>query len=688
MPYLSKNRAVAGIMIGLLATVLVSAIAIPDLLKSWHLEAADKLYTLDEPSDEIIIIAIDETTTQNPPAGLGRYAQWSRDNYSDLLEVIAREEPKVVAFDVIFNHFTQNLPFEKIRLFKNTTDDLSAKEQLTAYEKFLAENSSTLNNVTDTRLAEQFAKINNLILAFSAHPDSTIFPLPKFAENATLAHFNAELDEDGVLRKGQPSLEVDGEEFPNIAKAVAEKYLGEAPEIPMENGKMNINYFADPFGYKMIPFVDVMRENFEPGMLKNKIVLVGVTNFKEIPDEAITPRSNKIPMPGIETWANQIQTILDQKFLSNQNIFSQILTIAAITTTLAIIFNYLGIILSLVALFVAIGLYIFAAHFFYRQGLIINMVYPFLAIILTYIASWIYRYFVADKKKREIKSAFGHYVSNELVEQISANPDMVKLGGENKEVTVLFSDIKDSTTISEKTDTALWVAQINEYFTVMENVIKTAGGTLDKYEGDAIMCFWNAPISQPDHASRAYAAAIKMQSELGTLNQKWLAEGKTPLTVRIGINTGNVIVGNFGSANRFDYTVMGDTANTASRLESSANKFYGTTTMIAGLKPEIAAAFLIREIDTVLLPGKKDPVTLYELIALAQTATQQEKALVAAYAQALGNYKTGNFPAAAELFKNLSADKPSQIMADRCEKLSRGEIVEGLENGVFRVVGK
>ena len=359
-----------------------------------------------------------------------------------------------------------------------------------------------------------------------------------------------------------------------------------------------------------------MNDKFENGLFDDKIVLVGPTSSKEIHDEHLTPRSNTTPMPGIEFRANEIQTILQQKFLANQSTFSQILTILAIALVLTIILNYVGIVLSIIITITAIFAYFFSAHFFFKKGLILNMVYPFAAIILSYLASWVYKYFITDKKKREIKSAFSHYVSDKLVDEIAKNPDLVKLGGEKRVVTVFFSDIKDSTSISEQTDITSWVAQINEYFTVMEKVIKEFSGTVDKYEGDAIMCFWNAPIEQKDHIALAYRTALKMRETLKALNQKWQAEGRPTLEIRIGINTGEAIVGNFGSHDRFDYTVMGDTVNTASRIEKS-NKEYNTHILVAGFETQLSQEeFDLKEIDEVVLRGKKKSTKIYELKGL------------------------------------------------------------------------
>ena len=247
----------------------------------------------------------------------------------------------------------------------------------------------------------------------------------------------------------------------------------------------------------------------------------------------------------------------------------------------------------------------------------------------------------------------------------------------------------------------------------MENVLKKSGGTLDKYEGDAIMGFWNAPISQTDHVLRAYATAIGMQRALAQLHKKWQQEGKPLIEFRIGINTGEALVGNFGSASRFDYTVMGDTVNTASRLESAANKTYGTTIIVAGFENATARAavaastaddasaaqlssFFLRELDTVYLPGKKEPVTLFELLCLANEATPDIQNFVKTYHQGLAAYRCKDFASAIKAFMAIQTtmpafknDSPTQILLARCQKLQAGEKIAELNNEmIFRIVNK
>ena len=619
---LLQNKIFSAVLISLIITAISAALIIPDIFHGAHLKIADTLYTRNEPSQDIVIIGVDDKSTDSKPPGLGRFSLWGRENYAKLLEVLRNENPKVIVFDILFHTYSTGITGQKLG-----TLQYGGEENL---KTAIADYFSVVNHPSDTFFADELEKTDNVILMGKIAEEEAVktFPIPKFMKgNPTIGITEVSLDEDGILRKVQTEFSnKNGDEtYDNIALAAVKKYLDgnvstqKIRNLPMENKEMNVNFFGNPFSFQIISFVDVLNKNYGPDTFKNKIVLIGVTTLKEGQDRFLTPRSNKVPMPGIEFIANTIQTILEGKFLQDQGKGSLILYILGGTLSLALLFNYAGIIVSTVMAVLALLGYYFAAHLMYKNGFIPNMVYPFLAIALSYIAALAYRYFVADKNKREISSAFGHYVSEDLVAEISKNPDMVKLGGEKKIITVFFSDLKNSTALSEKTEISSWVEQINEYFTVMEKVVKHFGGTIDKYEGDAIMGFWNAPISEKDHVLRAYLAAIEMKKYLKVLNVKWEKENKSILDMRIGINTGEAIVGNFGSTGRFDYTAMGDTVNTASRLESCASKTYGGATIVAGFEKyqdlkELNEKVVLREVDTATLPGKKDPIKIYELV--------------------------------------------------------------------------
>lgn len=684
----SKNRVFAGIFLGFVISLLVLPGIFTGTFKKLHYQFSDSLFTRNEPSNEIVIIALDDKSTQPQPEGLGRFNQWTRDNFTELLNILNESKPKVIAFDLVFHTPTTSVPQEKLLELEQEVSTLeNPTDQNEIYQKFVKDYKNSLTHPIDIELALKFQETPNLVLAALQDGDTLISPLRQFKVNAKLGIINAFFDDSGILRQAVPHFTANGEKFKDFGLTISELYLDKEIDVPTENGQLNVNFFGDPYSFKMISFVDVLNGKFSPEDFQNKIVLIGGTSSKEFHDEFYTPRSNTTPMPGVEFRANEIQTILEGKFLSNQSAFSQFLSVLALATVAAIAFNYLGIIFSLILAAALIITYIFLAHFFYKKGLILNMVYPFIAITLAYISSWIYKYFITDRKKRELKHAFGRYVSDKLVDEISKNPDIVKLGGEKRVVTALFSDIKDSTKISEKVDISSWVAQVNEYFTVMESIIQKYDGTLDKYEGDAIMAFWNAPVVREDHTFLAYAAALEMQKALKELHLKWQTEGRPLIEIRIGINTGEAIVGNFGSANRFDYTVMGDTVNTASRLESSANKTYGTSIMVAGFEgqPKLEN-FILRELDTVYLPGKKVPVKLFELSGLATES--EKKQLAEQYSSALNFYRAKNWPQAIPVFQNLK-DSASVILLNRCQILqSGGKISELSDEMIFSILNK
>lgn len=685
-------------LIALVISVVTTTLILVDPFHGLHKRFSDDLYTIADPSSDIVIIAVDDKSTQPYPEGFGRYSQWDRSRFTQLLNVLKKENPKVIAFDFVFHTPTTSLPLKEIsHLDSSVTAAANNKEKLDIYNKFTEDYKDGNENPIDNKFAEKLKEFDNIILAttYNFSDQSLIKPLPEFLATTSLGVISVIPDDDGIIRNAIPNFQVKNDEkaYDDISLAVAKKYL-EKSEVTLpvdQKGGLIVNFFGEAFSYPMISFVDVINGNYDTDYFKNKIVLVGPTSFKEIHDEHLTPRSNSTPMPGIEFRANEIQTILDGKFLHNQSKFSQVITIACISTGLAIILSYLGVMLSILVTLITIVVYIFAAHFFYSGGLIVNMVYPFIAIILTYLGSWVYKYFIADRKKREMKNAFGHYVSKELVEQISKNPDLVKLGGEKKEVTVFFSDIQNSTTLSEQIAIEEWVKQINEYFTAMERIVMQSGGTLDKYEGDAIMAFWNAPLDQPDHVTRGYLAALTMIKALNQLHLKWQQEGKPAINIRIGINTGPALVGNFGSENRLDYTVMGDTVNTASRFESSANKTYNTQICVGGITEQNKpAGMVLRELDRVLLPGKKEAVVIFELVCGANEYTPALEQVVMTYQKGLAAYRAKNWPEAITNFSALPNDKPSQVMLARCQVLQNGGVVEGLDVAqmVFQIAHK
>lgn len=254
-----------------------------------------------------------------------------------------------------------------------------------------------------------------------------------------------------------------------------------------------------------------------------------------------------------------------------------------------------------------------AAVLLFGQGLWVNVAQPGAAIGVALFAATAYRYFVEDREKRQVKKLFGRYVSKDVYEQLLAHPDRAELGGKRREMTVLFSDIRGFTTVTEKGQPEELVSQLNEYFSRMVDIVFRHGGTVDKFVGDMVMALFGAPLDDPRHADHAVAAAVDMVKELGELNRKWAAEGRPQLDIGIGVNSGEMIAGNIGSSAIMSYTVIGDNVNLGSRLES-LNKEYRTRIIISdATRARLAQAYDLRPLGDVVVKGKTLPVAIFEV---------------------------------------------------------------------------
>jgi adenylate cyclase len=272
-----------------------------------------------------------------------------------------------------------------------------------------------------------------------------------------------------------------------------------------------------------------------------------------------------------------------------------------------------------------------------------------------------------------IKGMFSQYVNPSVVDELLENPDKLRLGGERKELTVFFSDIEQFTTISEKLPPEGLVSALNEYLTVMTSLIFSNNGTLDKYQGDAIMAFWGAPLPEADHAFLACRTAVRMQESIDGLTSLWTAEGKPVMRTRIGINTAEVIVGNLGGVNRFDYTVVGDGVNLGSRLEA-ANKEYRTRTIIGEeTYRKVAGRVIARELDFLVAAGKTEPIRIYELIGIAGESKEPPRLreFLGFYEEGLRLYRERSWDGAIAQFRKAlevtPGDYPAAMYVSRSE---------------------
>ncbi|UCD56439.1 MAG: adenylate/guanylate cyclase domain-containing protein, partial [Candidatus Hydrogenedentota bacterium] len=303
----------------------------------------------------------------------------------------------------------------------------------------------------------------------------------------------------------------------------------------------------------------------------------------------------------------------------------------------------------------------------------IDVVGPTGIIILSDVVIVWYKFSTAEKKRKFIRKAFEHYMNPAVVDQIAENPDMLELGGKEMVLTAFFSDVAGFTTISEQLTPHELVELLNEYLTVMTDIILEYDGLLDKYEGDAIMAVFGAPIHFPDHATKACHAGLQMQAQLRQMREKWKSQGRPELRMRVGLNTGPMIVGNMGSLTRFDYTVMGDAVNLASRLEG-VNKQYSTEIMISEFtlehcKPDV----IVRDIDLIRVKGKAVPVRIYEVLARSNDGLPDDtKLALEHYSCGLEAYRQRNWETGIkELQRALEIkpdDGPSLTYVKRCKE--------------------
>jgi adenylate cyclase len=309
---------------------------------------------------------------------------------------------------------------------------------------------------------------------------------------------------------------------------------------------------------------------------------------------------------------------------------------------------------------------------FFHFNIWLTLVYPVLTMITIYLGITLYHYIKEEREKKKIRGAFQYYLTASVINEMLKDPTKLKLGGDKKDLSVLFSDIRGFTTISEKLTPEELVGLLNEYLTAMTNIVFKYDGLLDKYMGDAIMAVFGAPLDQPDHARRACLTALEMMEELHNLQKKWEAEERPILNIGIGINTGDMVVGNMGSEMRFDYTVMGDMVNLGSRLEG-INKEYGSNIIISEFTHNVVQdSMSCRELDWVRVKGKNKPVKIFELLGEKKDAAGF-KYLITTFEKGLMLYREAKWDEAMESFRQVltirADDFASGMYIDRCKSL-------------------
>lgn len=393
-------------------------------------------------------------------------------------------------------------------------------------------------------------------------------------------------------------------------------------------------------------------------------------------------------------YASVINTLIQRDFLKDSSwwISGLVTMVMALLTTL-IVFRLKPVFAVAAGTVFTVLSLILPALYFYYSGTYINILPPILASFVAFLSSVILNLFNESKEKGFIRGAFSHYLSTDVINELIDDPSRLALGGEERELTAIFTDVKGFSSISEKLTPGELVTLLNIYLTTMSDIIMDEKGTIDKYEGDAIISFFGAPVSLEDHAVKACISALKMKKAEEHLSKKMLKEGRTPspILTRIGINTGPMVVGNMGTSKKMDYTIMGSDVNLAARLEG-VNKQYGTQILISGAtKKRIGNEFITRELDTVRVVGINKPVTIHELCAFRNDISEEQKESYDLYHQALKLFRRKKWAMAEEGFKKVLEvkpdDGPSKVFIKRCKQYNKKAPSDDWD-GVYNLVKK
>lgn len=616
-----------------LTTLFVCGLYAAGIFSGFNLFATDLLYSEKKVAHPVVVVAIDDVSIQS----VGQWP-WRREVYADLLEELREASPSVVAFDILFSETS-----------RYGEDDDQAFAQ------------AILDFPAHVILAEEIVFDNRGVVV------SQNRPLEIF--NAKTGHINLTLDRDNVLRRMPTKI--------TVKDTKKEPFVYEVAGKGSEEESRRIVYRGGPGAVTVVPVKDILSGTAVSQIPAHAYVFVGST-AASLHDEHATPLSKGVLTSGVEIQAQMLDNILTGdrlRDISSIALFAIITLLVFLSWVIGLYVPKISITSSLlVGLFIT---QIIAVIISFEVGVVIPIVYTSLAVLLSGILSLIVRYVYSDSEKRVIKNAFKKYVSEDVLGEIMENPDAVSLGGKEFNATILFSDVRGFTSLSEKLTPTELVTFLNMYLSRMTNIVLDNKGVIDKYIGDAIMAFWGAPLQTEDHAYKSIVAAALMVDGLVEFNREAEEKGYSPIALGIGINTGDIVAGNMGSEKRFDYTVMGDSVNLASRLEGQS-KQYGVEIIaseytLASLsdmdKHKLESSGVRwREIDTIAVKGKKKPVSIFEVLSPNQAREKED--MLRSFDDVYAYYKNADWKKcidACEQYLKIWNDAPTSVILERAQ---------------------
>ncbi|GAX86959.1 adenylate cyclase [Lebetimonas natsushimae] len=664
----------------------------PIILDSLNKKITDTFFYLkgNEPTSNLVtIVDIDEKS-------LSKFGQWpwERKIIAKIVKNLTKASVGIIGYDIFFPEHDRNKKNDYI-FAKSLQNSPSILGLMFYFDKNITKN--TLPNIPAIFIQRNFEK------EFLPEAQGYLANIPGLQKSVYSSGFvNMVPDNDGIVRYVPLIIKYNDNFYPSLAfemyrlsQGISKITINYTPvgidNIHLDNnqtiktdrfGRVFINYRGKRGKFNYISALDVYNNTFNKNLVKNKFVIIGTTSAGLF-DLRATPYESVFP--GVEIQATLLDNLLKNDILSkpeNKEIIN-IAIILIVTILSAFIIYRFSAIKAITAIIILIALIYYGEYYLFRKHLIVlNTFYPLFSIVITSFVLTTINYFFEYKNSLLIKNAFAKKVSPNVMEELLQNPTDI-LAPKEKEITIYFSDIRSFTTISETLkDPKKVIEMLNEYFTPMANLIIKHEGTIDKFIGDAIMAYWNAPKNVLNHEDKAVSCAIKQIKFLKKINKKIYETFKVNIDIGIGINTGIATIGEMGSKGRADYTIIGDSVNLASRLEG-LNKFYHSHIIISEFtKKKLKKDYTIRELDTVYVKGKNEPITIYEVIDFGKKDFNE-------YNKALYLYKNAKFKEAKKIFEKLykhNKDYIYMLYIKRCEEYIKNP--PKTFNGIYKFTTK
>ncbi len=647
----------------------------------------------------VVILDIDEKSLKEREQGGGGRWPWPRDRLALLVDkLFDKYKIEVLGFDVVFAERDET---SGIRVLDRLAGDTLSKNK-----QFQSEVDRLRPELDYDAIFGNKLRNRKVVMGYTFNKENEKkgqLPAPAFDEAylkgrklpqadkwtgysgnikilqenaASGGHFNPDNDIDGVIRKVPMVINYDGNYYESLSLAMVRSLLGMPPielvfadyaggdaeleelriaglKIPVDNkARALIPYRGPGRSFKYISISDIMNDRIDVAELRGKLALVG-TSAPGLLDLRVSPVDAQYP--GVEVHANLVAGILDDRMKRDPAYADglQLIVVILVGLVLAVLMPFLSV-LSATVLTVFITVLVIGTNLaLYQYG---NFVLPVagnvLLILALFTLNTVWGYFTETRSKKQITGLFGQYVPPEIVEQMSKDPNNVSFEPASRECTVLFTDVRGFTTISEGLDPKALSDLMNEFLTPLTEVIFKHHGTIDKYMGDCIMAFWGAPLANPEHAHAGVVAGLEMHRTLNELQPKFKEKYKLEIKIGVGLNTGRMSVGNMGSQIRRAYTVMGDAVNLASRLEG-ITKEYGADIIVGEETMKAAPEVIFRELDRVRVKGKENAVTIYQPIGLRSEVSAETVKRLEAFQEALATYRRQEWDKAEALLLKL-----------------------------------